>query len=223
MTEHEETILDLGHELDEILNAPPDAPQKRRFTRISWRVPVICEHNGEVFAGHVADVGVGGVALEIDHALEPMSILSVQRETGHGPIRVKVRWCRPEENHFRAGTALADTQENLARSWLKAVLVELGVGPAVRDRRQQVRVVCRQGAQLRTELGLQPVQVVDVGMGGCQLQVEGELPLAGVELQVLGQAVPARVVWQSGPAAGLVFEALTPEQREVITGLLTGS
>lgn len=224
VTHDDEIILDLGTELDEILNAPlSEGPvaQKRRFTRITWRVPVVCEQDGEKFGGHVADVGIGGVALEVVRELKPFSYLTVYGEPSDaGPIRVRVRWCRQEGDLFRAGTALADTQDHLARSWLKAVLVQLGAAASTRDRRQQVRVKCRLPVEVAYGRQLQTGWLVDVGGGGCQVHLQSEVPLGRIEVRVGTTSFQGRVVWVAGPAAGVSFEDLDEAQRAQLAELM---
>jgi hypothetical protein len=224
VTIDDETILDLGSELDEILNAPaPEGAvsQKRRFTRITWRVPVVCQQGDEKFGGHVADVGIGGVALEVVRELAPLSFLTIYGEPADaGPIRVRVRWCRPEGDHFRAGTALADSQENLARSWLKAVLVQLGAATATRDRRQQLRVKCSLPVEVAYGRQTQTGWLVDVGGGGCQVHLQSEVPLGRIEVRIGTTAFHGRVVWVAGPAAGVSFEDLDDAQRAQLADLM---
>ncbi len=218
----EEIVLDLGSELDEILNAPvAEGGQKRRFTRITWRVPVVCQQDDERFGGHVADVGVGGVALEVVRPLEPFSYLTVQGDPPEsGPIRVRVRWCRQEGEIYRVGTALADTQEHLARSWLKAVLVQLGAAASARDRRKQVRVKCRLPVEVFCGRLAQSGWLVDVGGGGCQVQVDSELPLGRLEVRVGTTVFAGRVVWVAGTAAGVSFDELEEAQRGLLAELM---
>lgn len=215
---HDETILNLGTELDDILNAPADEPlpQKRRFTRITWRIPVVCQQDGEHFGGHVADVGVGGVALDVIRSLEPLSYLSVQGEPpDHGPIRVRVRWCRPEGNVFRAGTALADSQENLSRSWLKAVLVQLGVAAASRDRRKQVRVRCRMPVEVAYGRQTQTGWLIDVGGGAVRCRLPASCPWAGSRFA--WARPPLRGGWSGWPGAPPGFPLKTWTRNSVAT------
>ena len=116
---------------------PSTISEGRRHARFAARLPVRCRRltarTSRTWRGRTADVGSGGIAVELPIRLPPGTVLAVEVRTGIGPLRMEaeVLWTRSVvggSGLVRHGLCLADHSEvlelpvgTLLGQWLQGV------------------------------------------------------------------------------------------------------
>ena len=214
--------------------------ERRRLVRLKCRYRVTCEMDRSAFRAVVVDMSVQGLRLEIPERLKRGQVVHVTYAGDPafimGPVRCVVNWTRRSpQGHLEAGLRYEDLESNLARSWVKLILRELGFDAVnIFQRRKARRVVAMLNVQLRlsgrTELN---ARVLNLGVGGALLQtldplergqvltmdlgpVKG-LPLLSVSAEVLTcRYEPRNQFW----FCGVRFRGLADRQLDLLSRYL---
>jgi hypothetical protein len=101
-----------------------------------------------------------------------------------GPVGCLVQWVRTAANgaSYGVGIKFDDTQENMAASWLKDTLFQLGFEPGkLKERRMFIRfpspAQIRAVLSTRTGEAMTDGRLMNIGVGGALITVGAEVPL----------------------------------------------
>jgi hypothetical protein len=150
-----------GSSQDRVTPLGAPAPESRKYPRFAATLPVRCRRlsarAARSWSGCTADVGSGGIAVELPTRLPPGTPLAVEVRTGIGPFRLEaeVLWTRSIAERvgiIRHGLCLADRSEILdlpigvlLGRWLQGVATRQGKrrgradAPAPRQRQGKSR------------------------------------------------------------------------------------
>jgi hypothetical protein len=200
---------------------PAVHPEERRQTiRLHCRLDVLLWVGDDLHRGVVVDVGLSGLALEVEKALPLGETVSLARDDFGRPWQGEVLWCKARKGArgYRVGVTYPPDEEMLRSSWLQPALKQSGFeveqsGEKRRTRRVAGRVAC-QLKGLTGELYSEG-EMLDLSLGGalveCDMQFPEGLtlefetaPLGGLpRLRGLGKVVscqtnPPTGRWRSG-------------------------
>ncbi|CAM9945177.1 unnamed protein product, partial [Phaeothamnion confervicola] len=199
--------------------------ERREVIRLQCRVTV--QFVGDDASSH--DVVVTNISLKGLRAETPRKFKKGDRvlvgmpNSRQGPVSCQVMWTRTisSSGSLSVGLKFDDTQENMARSWLKDTLRQLGFEPGkIRERRNFIRFPSP--SQVRSALAnragdfLGDGRLINIGFGGALAAVSVEVP---VGTQVRVQLDPTL---DTPPldAAGVVRSNIRDTKRQLyITGI----
>lgn len=216
----------------------PRSEERRRLIRLRCDYAVQCVMEQEQFAGHVADMGLNGMRLQVEQKLKPGSKIFVYHPAQGDKVENEyvlclVRWCRKrrEGELYDLGLQYVDTPGNMRRSWVKFLLKELGFDErAIYTRRKSIRAEASLEGKLTAEDGREiPGTVVNLGAGGALFQCTQPFPpttRVRLWLGALGRIraveLPAVVIHSKRPRengphfTSLRFEELNARQVRVL-------
>jgi hypothetical protein len=87
---------------------------KRQFIRHTVHVPLeISQVDGEVAAAESVNLSYGGLAFQVEECPDRGQVLELRIPSVEPPFetRVRVAWCRPEEDGFLVGAAFLDPKD----------------------------------------------------------------------------------------------------------------
>ncbi len=181
----------------------PSTGERRGVIRVQCRYPVTCFVERAAFHATVVDMGVRGMRLQLAQRLRPKQIVQVQysgaqsRRYSVDTVRCEVSWVRrTARGKLEVGLRYDDLEPNLERSWVKAILRELGFrAGSIFQRRKARRVVAMLHVKLNMA-GHPPMtgRVLDLGVGGALLQVNEHLNQGQTLVMDLGPALGLRAL-----------------------------
>ncbi|HXE73059.1 MAG TPA: PilZ domain-containing protein [Candidatus Nitrosotenuis sp.] len=177
---------------------------KRRLIRLRCHFKVTCAQERRAFEAAVTDMGLGGMRLKVPERLKPGERVTVTNPAVEGKglldsVRCAVVWCRKQRHseQLEVGVRYDDTPANMARSWVKFVLRNLGFDErAIYQKRKNIRAATSLPCHMELTSGKTEGRVVNLGVGGALVQSDYELPTGGRILLRIGP-------WQRLPALEL--------------------
>ncbi len=166
--------------------------ERRRALRVRCYAHVELTIDGEKYKGVATDIGLEGIRVKsVGAPLIAGSDIAV-RYPGSTPgfelgvVRCQVLWAQRVGREFVAGLRYADSKENMRRSWIRYLLMELGFDETrTYQRRKHIRVdgslparVFSEGEQFLVE-----PRVVNLGVGGALLEARNE-GVRGIPVEV---------------------------------------
>lgn len=90
-----------------------------------------------------------------------------------GPVRVQVAWVQKSGRDLVAGARYVDSRENMRRSWVRFLLMEIGFDDTrTYQRRKFIRVDASIPSRIfqESEVLISEARLVNIGIGGCLLE-----------------------------------------------------
>lgn len=170
----------------------PDFTERRKLVRLRCHYDVQISYPDEVkkvqqkkFKGVVVEMGLEGMRLRCFDPVKKgqlvdvhyaVPILSAEVST----VRCEVMWSRQREKDFVtfAGVRYVSNKKEMGKSWVKALLQELGFKPElIHQRRRHFRTDCFIPAQYVPKSGeLQGSKLYNLGVSGALIETTKELP-----------------------------------------------
>jgi len=124
----------------------------------------------------VVDIGLRGMRLLVKGKIRKGSTFELHPQSGQGkPVNCKIEWKKKHSQGFLTGVSFQDDKSALSSSWLFQELKAIGLEAVqTEQRRTGVRVICRTPARIRHEENKREVVLVDLGLGGALIELEGE-------------------------------------------------
>lgn len=179
--------------------------ERRRLVRVRCHYRCVFDRDGTRYPATVNDLGEGGIRITSDEPLAKGQQLTlfcpfVDVEGSCGPVQAEVCWVRAAGPEACTAGVRYLSSANLQDSWVSWVLHLLGFpGLVPPSKRNWARVECSVPGQLDA----QPVEVLNLGLGGALVTGLQEQPATPVQLE-LGP-------WQKLPQLLLPVRSLHPE------------
>lgn len=155
--------------------------ERRDVIRMSCRIKLECHIGPKVVEAVASNLSLKGARLETREPLKKGSeIVLSQPDSSAGPVTCKVMWVRRVGDNHSAGLLYADTDERMARSWLKEVLMQMGFRSGkIKERRVHLRMNATARATLCNRQGdtFTEGKLNNLSTGGAQVTVEVEVPV----------------------------------------------
>lgn len=119
--------------------------ERRQLVRARCRIPASLRYQGRSLTGWIVDLGVQGIRLRTSEQLKVGTVVTLRPSgpNGHTWVECRVLWSRPagDRKYFLAGAGLPSDREQLKKSWVYRILLELGLkATALKERRGFLRL-----------------------------------------------------------------------------------
>lgn len=134
----------------------------------------------------VVDIGLRGMRLLVKGKIRKGSTFELHPHNGEGgPVSCKIEWKKKHSDGFLTGVSFQDSESSLSSSWLFQELKAIGLESVqTEQRRSGVRVICRTPAKLKQDQEKREVLLVDLGLGGALVELDGEPIKAGDKVRL---------------------------------------
>ncbi|CAN0456509.1 unnamed protein product, partial [Phaeothamnion confervicola] len=190
-----------------------DLENRRTEPRTSVRLPLICKIDNRDYPGESIDVSFSGMRLRLPVAVTPEQRMHISAApaaglSGRPNLLCRTSWVRPlGDAGFEIGTSYADSEENLATSWVQSAIQILGLRERINRRYR--RYTTRVEAELQDAHGrpLSWAICVNLSNGGALIHPEKPIPadsLVHIKLKTPeGDVIlQSRVVERKSPEKG---------------------
>lgn len=199
--------------------------EKRRGLRVKSYAQVRAQVEGQDHKAVVTELGVDGLRLKSMEAPlaqgQEVELRYASEVDGAeaGPVRVQVAWVQKSGRDLVAGARYVDSRDNMRRSWVRMLLMEIGFDDSTTyQRRKFIRVDASIPSRIfqESEVLISEARLVNIGIGGCLL--ESAEPLEKNQLVTVEMSLwrilptlrlPASVLdVRSDPESGLALTSL---------------
>ena len=153
--------------------------EKRRGLRVKSYAQVRAHMEGQEHKAIVTELGVDGLRMKSMEA--PLAQgQEVELRYGSdvdgaeaGPVRVQVAWVQKSGRDLVAGARYIDSRDNMRRSWVRFLLMEIGFDDTnTYQRRKFIRVDASIPSRIfhESEVVVGEARLVNIGIGGCLLE-----------------------------------------------------
>jgi hypothetical protein len=153
--------------------------EKRRGVRVKSYAQVRAHLGEQDHKAIVTELGVDGLRFKSMEAPlaqgQEVELRYASQVEGAeaGPVRVQVAWVQKSGRDLVAGARYVDSRENMRRSWVRFLLMEIGFDDTrTYQRRKFIRVDASIPSRIfqEAEVLIAEARLVNIGIGGCLLE-----------------------------------------------------